>query len=401
MSEPGGGEPTPTTDNKPVPLASPPRRYRFKLDDEKNGFEALQARLQAMNATSPVAIKRPSHVLLNAEGLVQKQFRFTTTGLSQLCQALAPGLSQCVSDVAGLKKEGGEDAYDQVKAIAMLNAMINLRFRTRLRDHGLVIDRRSRRVEGLVGPRYEFFSNLELFERCEEFVKTLDPPAQFHEAIVAGRRLMLRYLSPQRLFSVSTPHGRREPYYSGWHFSNSEIGDCSVHAGVTIIRKWTGDSSFFECGKIVHVKGGRFGPKFNRLLEDLQRKARKELEENDYEAHVTNLMGQSLGLGGSSVSHAKQLEKLVGRLSRAMSKRTARQVIHRAISQGSYQADHLNIHGAPYDMLDESLARAVAGRTAYDLYNSLTHVARTLQPEQQEAVEKLAYRILMERHKLT
>lgn len=402
MSGPGDGKPTTEESDKPLVLASPPRRYRFTPGDEKNGLDALVARLQAMANTSPVQIRKASHVLLNASGLVQKQFRFTTTGLSQLCSALAPGLSQCVSDVSGLKKDGsGDDVYDVVKAIAMINAMINLRFQSRLRGHGLVIDRRSRRVEGLVGPRYEFFSNKELFERCQEFTQSLDPPAQFHDAIVAGRRLLLRYINPQRSFSVQTPHGRREPFYSGWHFSNSEIGDCSVHAGLTIIRKWTGDSALFECGKIVHVKGGRFGPKFNRLLEDLQRKANKEREEHDYEKHVTALMEQNLGLGGKAVSHVKQLEKLAGRLSRVMPKRTARQVIHRAISQGSYRADHLNINGVPYDMLDESLARVIANRTAFDFYNSLTHVARSLQPEQQEAAEKLAYKILTERHKLT
>lgn len=402
MSEPGDGKPRSEASVEPVVLASPPRRYKFSLGDEKNGLAALAERLQAMASTSPVEIRNQSHVLLNSAGLVQKQFRFTTTGLSQLCSALAAGLSQCVSDVSGLnKKDGGDDVYDAEKAIAMINTMINLRFRGRLRGHGLVIDRRSRRVEGLVGPRYEFFSNKELFERCQEFVQSLDPPAQFHAAVVAGRRLLLRYINPQRSFAVMTPHGRREPFYSGWHFSNSEIGDCSVHVGLTVTRKWTDDSSLFECGKIVHVKGGRFGPKFNRLLEDLQRKAHKELEEHDYEKHVTSLMEQNLGLGGAAVSHVKQLEKLVGKLARVLPKRTARQVIHRAIAQGSYRADQLTVNGVSYDMLDESLSRVIASRTAFDFYNSLTHVARSLQPEQQEAAEKLAYKILTERYKLT
>jgi hypothetical protein len=55
----------------------------------------------------------------------------------------------------------------------------------------------------------------------------------------------------------------------------------------------------------------------------------------------------------------------------------------------------------PYDMLDEALTRVVANRTVFDFYNSMTLVARTLQPEQQEAVEKLAYKLLTERFKLT
>lgn len=400
MSEQGDG--AASQSDKPLVLALPPRRYRFTPDDEKNGLAALHARLQAMASTSPVEIRRPSSVLLNSEGLVQRQYHFSTTGLSQLCSALAPGLSLCVSDVAGLKKnENGDDAYDVVKAIAMLNTLISLRFETRLRGHGLVIDRRSRRVEGLVGPRYEFFSNLELFERCQEFAQSLNPPAAFHEAVIAGRRLSLRYINPQRAFAVATPHGRHEPYFSGWHFSNSEIGDCSVHAGLVIIRKWTGASSLFECGKIVHVKGGRFGPKFNRLLEDLQRKSSKELEEGNHEAHIANLFGQSLGLGGQAVAHAKQLEKLAGKLSRVMFKKTARQVIHRAIAQGSYRVDRLDIGGSSYDLLDDAISRVISNRNVYDLYNSLTHVARSLQPEQQEAVEKLAYKILTERHKFT
>jgi len=346
-------------------------------------------------------IREPSHVLLNPEGLVQKRYRFTTTGLSQLCSALAPGLAQCVGDICGLKKDGaGDDVHDVSKAIAILNTVISLRFQSRLRGHGLIIDRHSSRIEGLVGPRYEFFSNKALFERCQEFVQKLGQSVQFHSAVVAGRRLLLRYVDPRRIFSVQTPAGQREPFYRGWHFSNSEIGDCSVHAGLLIVRKWTGDSALLECGKIVHVRGGRFGPKCNRLLEDLQKKSRKELEEHDYEAHVESLMSQNLGLDTDAEIRTKQLDKLVVRLRRVLPRRTTRQVLHRTMLRGSYLADRLNVDEITQDVTAASVARVIAGRTVFDFYNSLVHVACSLQPEQQEAAEKLAYKILTERFKL-
>lgn len=385
-----------------IVLASPSRCHQFNGDKGKD-VAALEKRLRAMNATEPVTIRRPTDVLLNANGLVQKKYRFSSTGLSQLCSALAPGLAMAINDIAGLRKsEDSDTVYDPYKAIQIINALIKLRFRQRLRTHGLIIDRGSNRVEGLVGPRYKFFSNLELFQRCQQFAAELDPPAEFFAATVAGRRVILRYSDPHRLFAVDTPHGNREPFYRGWHFSNSEIGDCSVRAGMLIIRRWRGTASLLETGKVVHVRGGRFGPKFSRLLDTLQRHASRELEETDYAVQVTNLMEQHLGLGGSPVNHAKQVEKLAGKLAKgALFKKTAKQIIHQAIAQGSYRQDRIEINGMPYDMLHSTLTSAIANRSAYDLYNSLTHVAKSLQPEQQEAAEKLAYKILMERHRLT
>jgi len=379
--------------------------YRFTEQSEEQNVEALERILRAQDSTEPVEITRPEDVMLNRRGRIQGRFRLTSIGLSQLCSSLGPGLAQLVGNVAGLRRKETEDddwkAYSPLLAIKQINDLIRLRFKHRLEGHGLIMDMRNQRVEGVVGPRYKFISNLELFERAGEFIREMSPAPRFVEASLAGRRLTIRYRDVERLFSAAAG-SRREPFFRGWHFSNSEIGDCSVRTGMLIFRQWRKTSSLLSVGRLVHRKGGDFGPKISDLFQKLQRQADVEAQEHDFESLVAELQEESLHLGGDPVAHVRKSQSLIGRLARArLTKITAKKTLHHALANGSLRTHRLAVDRGPvYDAPDPDLLGAFQQRNLYDLYNALTEVARELPPEQQEIAEELAYRILIRRFKL-
>lgn len=391
---------------KAIVIAVQPKCYRFKEQAEGQNMDALRRILQAQDSTEPVEINCPEDVMLNRQGKVQRTFRLTTTALSQLCSALAPGLSQLVGNLSGLRRKDTEDdewkVYDPLEAIHIINNLIRLRFKHRLEGHGLIMDMRNARVEGVVGPRYKFLSNLELLDRANEFARDLDPSARFLEAALAGRRLVLRYRDATRLFSLPAPNDKREPFYRGWHFSNSEIGDCSVRTGMLIVRQWRRTSSLMGVGRLVHVKGGNFGPKINDLFQKLQRTADSEINTHNFSELADDLQQESLRLGGDPVAHVKRSQSLIGKLARGkFPKLLAKRTLNHALASGSYRVDRVEGGQHPtYDAPDPGLLGAFRGRNAYDLYNALTEIARGAAPEQQELAESLAYKLLLQRFKV-
>jgi hypothetical protein len=260
------------------------------------------------------------------------------------------------------------------------------------------MDPRNHRVEGVVGPRYKFFSNYELLEACNDFVATLDPPATFHEAALAGRRLLLRYKSPRSLCAVPTPYGKMEPFYPGFHFSNSEIGDSSVRTAFALIRQWSGAAAIHHLGRVVHVKGGDFGPKLTQMYQAFRSLAEAELSSVPFESRIAELKKQSLYFGGGCKNHEKRVQALMTRLSRGrFTKQAARRAVNHVLVHGSYGADKVE-NGA--GSTDPAVLEALQGRTAFDLFNALSGCNRRLLPEQQEIAEELAYKLFTNRFKL-
>lgn len=388
---------------EPIIIAVPPTCIRFSDVKGSPGLPELTERLEAQDSTEPVEIRQPEDVFLSSEGRVQRVFQFTTIGLSQLCSSLAPGLAHYVADVAGLRARetdrGSPELFSPMTAIKAVNAAIRLRFHDRLMGHGLIVDGRNRRVEGVVGPRYRFFSNLELLGVCNEFVARLDPPARFYEAALAGRRLLLRYKSPRPLFSLDTPHDRKEPFYQGWHFSNSEIGDCSVRTAFVLVRQWARAMAIRHTGRVVHIKGDNFGPKLDVLFREF-RQISEEESTTDFAERLIALRQEFLGFGGNNKEHGKRLQAIVTRLSRGrFSKQDAKKAVGYALTNGSYRTERLAA-GKRVDLLDPDLFGAFRRRTAFDLYNALTLCSRKNLPEQQEIAEELAYRLLTDQFKL-
>lgn len=344
-------------------------------------------------STETLYISRPRDAMLNSRAEVLGKYKFTASALAQLCTRLASGASQLVSDVAGLRTTRPDNEIDVGLGIRVVNDLIRLRYDS-VDGYGLVVDHSRNTIEGLVGRKYEYFPNKELFDRVNLFLDESGIATSFCEAALSGRRMLLRYRNDDPLFEV--PHVKRtdEPFFGGFHFDNSEVGDCSVRAATMIIRQWCDNkaiSSFLEGGKISHVRGKGFEKRVQRLFERVQKKAHEATLLKD---NVVSLMDQSLGLGGTESLHDLQIDKLTKKLHRqGLTKEFVRTILDRTMSFGSYRSDAVKQGRSPFEMY--------ASRTAYDLFNAITHEAKGRPIDVREHAEQLGYRMLLKQFEIT
>jgi hypothetical protein len=368
------------------------RRFNVKRADsaEADFQEALD---QDFVSTDTLYVARPRDIMLNSRAEVLGRYKLTTSALSQLCSRLVPGASQMVADVSGLRSSHRDGSqFDVGLAIRIVNDLIRLRF-DNIDGFGLVIDRDRSTIEGLVGRKYEFFPNKDLYDRVNQFLGEADVSTSFCEAVLSGRRMMLRYCNTDPLFEI--PHERRtnEPFFGGFHFDNSEVGDCSVRASTMIVRQWCDNKaigSFLEGGKISHVRGKKFEIRLQMLFDKVHKKVSEVTSLKD---NVLFLMDQSLGLGGSEESHELRVNRLVKQLNRkGLTKEFAGTVIDRLLTFGSYRSDAVQQGRRPYDLYET--------RNSYDLFNALTHEAKSRTIETREHVEQLAYQMLLKQFEI-
>ena len=369
-------------------IAVEPVSRRFNVKRNESAEESFQKALaDDFAATETVYVGRPRDVMLNSRAEVLGRYKLTTSALSQLCSRLAPGASQLVSDVSGLRSSGDGKQLDVSLGIRIVNDLIRLRFE-QVDGFGLIIDRERATVEGLVGRKYQFFPNKELYDRVNQFLDESDISTSFCEAVLAGRRMLLRYCNNDPLFEI--PHEKRtnEPFFGGYHFDNSESGHCSVRASTMVVRQWCDNKaigSFLEGGKMSHVRGKKFEIRLQALFDKVSRKVEEITNLKD---NVLFLMDQNLGLGGSEQSHEFRVGGLVKQLNRkGLTKEFSGVVINRLLTFGSYRSDAIQQGRRPYDLYET--------RNSYDLFNALTHEAKSRPIDIREQVEQLAYQMLL------
>ena len=381
-------------------FAKTPTSLHFSAKKDPRKAEAqLRAVLSKHEKkTRNIPITREKDVLLNEKGLVAGRYRLSTVALKTLCSKLVPGLGQAMSSVAGLNQN--ESELDEPRptslpcAIRWLNDSIRLRF-VDISGFNMVVDTSTKRVEGFVGRTYQFFPNKELYEQTRDFLAQLDEPPDFWEAVLSGRRLMLRYRSKSKIFSIPVSKlGKHEPFYGGFHFANSEVGECSLRAAAICIRQWGGNnavSPFFDGGKIAHVRGPQFDRRFKALLVKVSNRAE---EVAGFKAEVIRLINTNLGLGVTKNAHDKQLGKITAKLNkRGLPARFSKSALECALKFGTYKFQALQRSQQPMDVY--------ATRTAYDVFNAITFESRSQEPELREKAEQLAYDLLSGRLLLT
>jgi hypothetical protein len=377
-----------------IELAVEPVSRKFNVRKDESAEAAFcQALADDFSCTETAHVFRPRDVMLNSRAEVLGRYKFTTSALTQLCSRLAPGASQMVADVAGLRdgsKEGSQ--FDVGLGIRTVNDLIRLRY-DRVDGCGLVIDRARNTIEGLIGRKYEFFPNKDLYDRVNQFLGETGIDTSFCEAALSGRRMFLRYCNSDPLFEVTHERRTNEPFFGGFHFDNSEVGDCSVRAATMIVRQWCDNKSigsFLEGGKISHVRGKQFEVRVQRLFEKVQSKAHEATFLKD---NVVALMDQRLGFGGSEESHDFRVDRVVGQLNqRGLTKEFARSAVDRALAFGSYRADAVQQGVRPLDLY--------ATRTAYDLFNAISHEAKTRSIDIREHAEQLSYQMLLKQFEI-
>jgi hypothetical protein len=370
-------------------LAVSPKQYTFNANKDTNAerkFKRLLVRHD--KATEVQRITAESEVLLDSDGKINGK-TLTTTAMSQLCSSLAPGLSLTVQSIVGLKQTKSVTTFDDAMAIRLINNMIRLRFDGVSGMHA-VIDHSEKQICGFVGRKYEFLSNLELYNRVKSFVvKLRESKTTFREASVYGRRIMLRFITDSPLFDVPIVNRKKgEPYYGGFHFSNSEVGECSIRAAAVLLRQWSDTkaiSPFMEGGKVVHLKGSKFDKKFADLLKTVRSKAQLAVT---LKHNITVLMTKRMGLGGDSKAHKQARKNLETKLvRRGLYSDLATTVVDRMLARGSYRNDMLSA--------EDDRMEAYAGRTEYDLFNAITNAAKKCTIGTREKAEQIAYQLVL------
>lgn len=142
-------------------------------------------------------------VTFDADGCVGPDgFRLTRWALFQLCQVVCPGLYGLVAELSGVHREleQAREDFSFEESLDILNRIIRRRFDTRLCGKLFLKNLEAKTIDGVLGARYQWLSNLELFSRTRLLMDRLEPPHPFLEASLYGRWLMLRYVSPTVLF---------------------------------------------------------------------------------------------------------------------------------------------------------------------------------------------------------
>ncbi len=371
------------------PLAHNPIERYFNANSEKANEQHLKAILtDHVTYTEIEHIKSVADIAIGYDRKVRKSFALTTVALGQLCSALAPGLSQTIFSLAGLRGGSRHDNATVAVAIDIFNDVAKHRF-YRLKDSRLVLNRRTNRIEGVIGPRYKFFSNKQLADRVENYVTTHKlAPASFNEAVLVGRRLILRYKSDDPVFELPYNRVNAEPFFSGYQFENTEVGDCSVRGSTILVRQFCDNKAVaptLDKNRVSHIKNDKFNRKFELMLTRLDVKVE---EATKFKQNVLTMLKTGLNIGSTPQQHTEGCEYIVNKLiRRGLNRHAAAAVINTTVIKGSYRNSSVDRQGRP-------LLEVAASRSVYDLFNAITFEAKRCDVMQRLEMEQLGYNML-------
>lgn len=327
---------------------------------------------------------------LDPEGRLPDGYRFTTTGLRQVCTLLGGGLFTYMRDVAGVDRgpDTSRDEYDFSAAIKAYNRTLRLRFDGRFAGaQRLLRHVKDRLVEGVLGPRYVLVENSTILERAGEAAAAQG--LRFRQGVLVGRRLALRYICQDPLVSESTWNDNQpDPLHHGLHFANSEIGGESTFRAAAVL--WRGRDDSYAMGPFLAGRRMHVGSKLDEKIGVAFAEAAGSTPDAAWlRRRLAYLKGRPLPLDDAGSNHDDRRKAI------------------RAL------ASRLHAHGIPIGIAERAVATAMAAgtgdmptygaRPAPDqlaLFGALTAAGRGLHATAQEAVEQAAYGLLAGRIKL-
>jgi hypothetical protein len=357
----------------------------------------LAKALTALERSSSVKHVNGSRDLcLDKEGTLPGGYRYTEAAFKQVCAIAARGLYQIVLDLSGIYRRGAasRDDYSFDVAVDLFNTVVRRRFNGRFNGKARVVrntDPALRVVDGVLGPKYNYLENRNIYDMSRDAVASSQAKVVFHEAAVAGRRLMIRYAHKRPLFEVKVAGHDADAFHGGYHFSNSEIaGESSVKASVLLLRMPADTASIgrFGRGRLAHT-GKDFGKKLNRMFQAVLSIPQDPAATRK---RVDAMIAAPLGLDVPEQEREAQL----GYIARALYHEDIPRALAGRIAVSAMQ------YGSHDDIVKpRPMTREVcAGRTVYDLYNALTREARELPLAVRETVERAAYGLLNGKIKL-
>ena len=350
---------------------------------------ALAAKLTNMDrVTQTPYVSNLVQLQLDHEGKLPGGYRYTSTAFKQVCGLACPGLHQAIVDLSGIRRTSAQPRYDYsfTDAVEVFNKALRIRYQERFEGKIRLIRDVSRHlVEGVMGPKYNYLENRALYDLARDAVTSSPVKVRFLEAILEGRRLLLRFVHDRPLFAVGSG-ADGESFSGGYHISNSEIGgEASVRVTTLLYRHRSATTSlgpFPGRGPLAHT-GKDFAKKLGRIFasaltvhqdgEGLARRMQKLAE-----------LPLDLGVG------EKQREERLDDLSLLLHRQNvprglARRIVLATMSYGS----------DPAGQLPRAPGGARTGRTWFDLYGTLTRESRGLDMTVMEAVEQAAFQILL------
>lgn len=327
-------------------------------------------------------------VLLAGDGKTQTGYRFTHWAFFQLCQALCPGLYRLVMELSGSQRSSDKPRsdYSSDEAVQVVNLLIRRRFGSRLYGRNILRDTKTGIIHGIVGAGYHWLPNKQLHDRCRDLLRNSRKRVLFHEGLLNGRWLMIRYRQQDPLFADD---GKID-FFGGMHFSNNEVGVASIKSGAVLLRgnDWSG--SLTPTRRVIHSLNRRFEAKLEAMLADTENRL-KDAEfyrKKVILLHTHNLM---LGMYKTDQEEEKRRDAIIHALTaRKLPQSLAKRVLREALRCGSFEtARSAESH--------RGLKTVWASRTQYDLYNAIAREARQLSIGNRELSEQVAYALLMGR----
>lgn len=365
-----------------INLTLTPSSYQFTAKEEKELRELLLENDRSTVVT-PVMSPKSDLYISTETGKTVTNYVYSDTAYVHLCGLISPGLAQFTQELSGQWRKPGEDKrrYSSELAIQAFNQAVKLRFDQELAGLQLVRNTRTKVIDGIVGTRYRYLANSDFLDKTTESLYRLD--TKFHQAYLYGRQLVLRYVHPVAAYEIAG-----EPYDSGFHFANSEIGGKSVRAACIVTQRSSGLCALGpfagqDGGRVVH-SGRDFEKRLHALLEAIIKRIPSKTE---VERGGALLLSKSLGFGGEG--HNRRCRQISGALTRKKVTLTfAKRVVSSAAAIGSDDSSLIA------DEFSSDQELVLSHRTGYDLFISLIREAKHLPIDQRETVEQVGYALL-------
>jgi hypothetical protein len=362
-----------------------PESKAFGAGEEK----ALAARLaEVERATQTPFVSSPAELQLDADGFLPRGYRYTETAFRQVCGLLCPGLHKAVVDLSGMLRTSDRPRsdYSFAAAVEIFNRAVRLRFPERFAVKvRLIKEIRHNLVEGALGPKYNYLENSAIYGLARDAMASSPVGVRFFEAILEGRRLLLRFVHDRPLFAI-TSTGDREGFFGGYHISNSEVGgEASVRVTTLLLRDSAGTTAMgpFPGRRPLAHTGKDFARKLIRLFEGVLAFPQ---DGPTLARRMQALADSPLDLGVDEKVREERVEDLSLLLHRQdVPRGLARRIV---LSTAHYGGD-------PWGSSPTTPRRSGEGRTWFDLYCALTRESRSgLDITVMETVEQAAYTLL-------
>jgi hypothetical protein len=368
-----------------------PEVITFEASEEHKFVSTLE---KGSDATAVLPLGNPEEMQLDAEGRLKfegEYYRYTASAFRQICQLIAPGLSRLIPNLAGERRAAKDRYNDDIfaldSAIQVFNTILDLRF-PNLEGKRVVRNTDTKQVEGLIGHKHQFLSNYDLYIRAAEMAEGMDG-TEFDFAKIAGSRMMARFVGEEPLFHVNQDKPT-DPFYAGFHFSNSEKGGASVRAGQCFIRELTGTSCLGNLRSLPH-SGKDFYVRLERILSSSMRPA----DPDNLRRKAAILQTKLLLVWNQEEKHdeEKMRDKCKQHLTSVLQQQKltatrSRQLVNSAMAIGSYDKE-----GSRKPAFKRK--REMGSRTNYDMFNAITREAARLPIGVQERLEQVAFDLLI------